>query len=168
MNELQETQIQHKVARLHELFAEKRWTLGFAESCTGGLLSAFVSGRSGISQIFKGSVVTYHADAKRKILRVPESEIQKFGEVSVEVALSMAYGARVSLECDWAVAITGIAGPTGGTPTKPVGTVCFAVVGPDFEGVSRQQFGEAHDRRKIQLDSVEFAIDFLWDSQQKT
>ena len=75
----------------------------------------------------------------------------------------MAQGARKALECDWTVSVTGIAGPTGGTKAKPVGTVWFAVAGPGFERVKTQHFKQA-DRLEIQLESARFALQFLWDS----
>jgi PncC family amidohydrolase len=75
----------------------------------------------------------------------------------------MARGCRKNLSVDWSVSITGIAGPGGGTPEKPVGTVCFAVCGPDVEVVHQELF-KSEERRKIQLESVKFAINFLWDS----
>lgn len=103
-------------------------TLALAESCTGGLLAERLTEVAGASSYFKGSAVTYSNDAKARILGVPEAELAEFGAVSAEVAASMAGGALERFDADFAVAITGIAGPDGGTDEKPVGTVNFHAV----------------------------------------
>lgn len=158
-----EAEIHEKIIELQKLFTQREWTLGLAESCTAGLISSMIGARPGVSKFFTGSVVSYAGSVKAQILGVPESLLQCHGEVSVPVALEMARGARRILKCHWAVSVTGIAGPTGGTPDKPVGTVCFAVVGPGFEWTSTQYF-KFSDRQKIQLASAQFAIQSLWDS----
>ena len=152
-----------KVAALHSHFESQGWTLSFAESCTGGLISSTLSARPGISKIFLGSVVSYHRHLKTQLLQVPDSTIAVMGEVSLPVARLMAHGVKKLTQSTWAVSVTGIAGPGGGTPDKPVGTVCFAVVGPGFEDTRLIQFA-ASDRQKIQFNSLEFALSFLWDS----
>jgi nicotinamide-nucleotide amidase len=105
--------------------------IALAESCTGGLLAARLTEPPGASQTFQGSAVTYSNEAKAKVLSVPQSELDEFGAVSPEVAKSMADGALAAFDADFAVAITGIAGPDGGTEEKPVGTVNFHAVGAD-------------------------------------
>lgn len=139
--------------------------LGLAESCTGGLLSAWVTENPGVSSFFQGSVVSYAGIAKQNLLGVSSATIQAFGEVSEPVARQMAQGARRGLCCDWAVSVTGIAGPDGGSPDKPVGTVCFAVVGPAFEQAVTQHFaanpGSSSVRKDIQRQAALFAFDFL-------
>ena len=161
------TKLEKSLARLQDWFERSGATLALAESCTGGLLSSELAARPGVSTFFKGAVVSYHREVKQNLLGVPASLIQVTGEVSTPVACRMARGAKIHLKSDWAVAITGIAGPTGGTVEKPVGTVCFAVVGPGVENSVQVQLGDkvsASNRRRIQLESVEFAINFLWDS----
>ncbi|WP_372655388.1 nicotinamide-nucleotide amidohydrolase family protein [Halobacteriovorax sp.] len=102
---------------------EKNLTIGFAESCTGGLTSSKITDIPGSSQIFHGSIVSYANSVKTNLLKVNTSTLVNFGAVSVESAKEMALGARNALECDIAISYTGIAGPGGGTPIKPVGTV---------------------------------------------
>ncbi|WP_372654988.1 nicotinamide-nucleotide amidohydrolase family protein [Halobacteriovorax sp.] len=102
---------------------EKKLTIGFAESCTGGLTSSKITDISGSSQIFYGSIVSYANSVKTNLLKVNANTLENFGAVSVECAKEMALGARNALECDIAISYTGIAGPGGATPTKPVGTV---------------------------------------------
>jgi PncC family amidohydrolase len=152
-----------RLVELCSWFKDQDKTLSIAESCTGGLLSSLVTRLPGVSQFFRGSVVSYHADLKVQLLDVPLSTLKVMGEVNTQVALLMARGARKKMKSDWAVAITGVAGPSGGTVEKPVGFVCFAIVGPGFEEVKEKRF-DPKDREKIQLESAEFAIDFLWDS----
>lgn len=106
-------------------------TLALAESCTGGLLAERLTVVPGASAYFKGSAVTYSNDAKASILSVPQAELDEFGAVSEEVARSMAQGALSAFGADFAVAITGIAGPDGGTEEKPVGTVNFHAASSD-------------------------------------
>jgi nicotinamide-nucleotide amidase len=106
-------------------------TLGLAESCTGGLLAERLTGPPGASDFFKGSAVTYSNDAKARVLSVPQDQLDSFGAVSPEVARAMADGALAAFDADFAVSITGIAGPDGGSKEKPVGTVEFHAVSRD-------------------------------------
>ena len=144
---------------LIEALRRKKWTVGFAESCTGGLLSTSFTELPGISDVFMGSVVSYANDVKTDLLDVDADTISKFGAVSEETARAMARGARRKLHAETSIAITGIAGPTGGTDEKPVGTVWFAAAGPDFEVAIRHRF--EGDRQAVQRQSVEFAMEFL-------
>ena len=109
---------------------EKHLTLGFAESCTGGLAAAAVVAVPGASDVFLGSIVSYANAVKHDLLGVPATVLESAGAVSAPCALQMARGAQDALDCGIAVSVTGIAGPDGGTPEKPVGTV--------FIGISRQ------------------------------
>lgn len=102
-------------------------TISTAESCTGGMIAAVITSISGSSQVFGYGFVTYANDAKVKLLDVPEDVIKAKGAVSEEVALAMSYGARMKSGADVALSVTGIAGPTGGTESKPVGLVYISV-----------------------------------------
>lgn len=144
---------------LIEVLRRKAWTVGFAESCTGGRLSALVAEVPGVSDVFLGGVVSYSNEVKMKLLDVRPETLRSFGAVSEETAREMARGARTRLGVDVAVAVTGIAGPSGGTPVKPVGMVCFAAAGPGFEVATTQRFGG--DRVAIQSQAAEFAMNFL-------
>jgi len=105
--------------------------LATAESCTGGMVAARLTDVPGSSASFLGSVVAYSDEVKRSELGVPEGLLAEHGAVSAEVAAAMAEGARRRLEADVAVAVTGVAGPDGGTPEKPVGRVYLHAAGPD-------------------------------------
>lgn len=122
------------------------FTLGLAESCTGGYLSHLLTSLPGSSAIFKGSIVSYSNEAKMSLLGVEPSLLVNFGAVSKEVASAMAHGAKKQLHTDFALAITGIAGPDGGTPEKPVGTVWIALNGPKYTDVRMFRFGDKRDR----------------------
>lgn len=150
-----------KLAPLMEICRVRGWQIGLAESCTGGLLSSWIAQVPGVSSFYQGSIVSYSAEVKNAVLGVPWPMIKAHGEVSLPVAQAMARGAIKALSCDWAVAITGIAGPTGGTPEKPVGLVCFAVVGPGFEKALAHHFAPTMERHKIQQQSAVFAFDLL-------
>ena len=112
--------IVRKLTELHK-------TLSTAESCTGGLIASTITAVSGASAIFRGGVVAYQNDVKIAELNVKPETIERFGAVSEEAALEMAEGALRELKTDFALSTTGIAGPTGGTPDKPVGTVWIAL-----------------------------------------
>ena len=105
--------------------------------------------------------MSYARAVKEHVLKISSALLKTHGEVSVTVALAMARGVRQVLGADWAVSVTGIAGPGGGSADKPVGYVCFAVVGPGFEKVVSQQFGAHGGRQDIQRQCALFAFDFL-------
>jgi len=106
-------------------------TLSLAESCTGGYVSHLITSEPGSSAYYTGGVVSYANAVKMEELGIPSDMLELNGAVSKPVAEQMATGVRTALRTDWSVAITGIAGPDGGTPEKPVGTVWIAVAGPD-------------------------------------
>src|SRR5262249_25086981 len=111
----------------------RKLTLATAESCTGGLVAARLTSIPGSSAVFAGAIVSYADEVKTAELGLPQDVLAARGAVSPEVAAAMAHGARVRLGVDLAVAVTGIAGPGGGTPEKPVGLVYVHAVGPGAE-----------------------------------
>lgn len=137
----------------------KKWTLSLAESCTGGKIAGSLVEVAGVSDLFLGSIVSYSYESKKQLLEVSSVILEKFGAVSEEVVAAMAQGAIKKFSSDVAVAVSGIAGPGGGTPTKPVGTVCFAFAGPGFLKTVTQKF--SGDRLSVQEQSVNFAFEFL-------
>ena len=142
------------------VLGDKHFTLGFAESCTGGLLSSYFTELAGVSQIFMGSVVSYDNKIKQKFLQVSEETLKTRGAVSTETAKQMAEGALKALESSVAVSVTGIAGPTGGSPQKPVGTVFIAVAGLKSETLAFEHHFDG-DRKSIQLQSCIEAVKHL-------
>jgi nicotinamide-nucleotide amidase len=132
-----------------------------AESCTGGLLAGAITAVAGSSDWFERGFVTYSNASKSEQLFVPKESIERFGAVSEEVARAMAEGALRASHAQWAIAVTGIAGPTGGTAEKPVGTVCFAWAGP--AGATSEGRLLPGDRAAIRRDSVVIALRGLID-----
>jgi nicotinamide-nucleotide amidase len=112
---------------LGALLVERQLKLSLAESCTGGLVATWLTDQGGSSAYFEGGVVVYSNALKHALLGVPNALLEQHGAVSREVALSMAEGARARLGVDVSLSLTGVAGPSGGTPEKPVGLVHFAV-----------------------------------------
>jgi len=136
-----------------------------AESCTGGLVAAALTEIAGSSDVFECGFNTYSNDAKQKMLGVSDDLLETFGAVSIAVAWEMAKGALETSGCDVAVAITGVAGPGGGTEKKPVGTVVFAKAekGKDPEDVvaDRKNFGADKSRAVIRLHAALVALELL-------
>jgi nicotinamide-nucleotide amidase len=132
-----------------------------AESCTGGLVAGAVTAVAGSSAWFERGFVTYSNLAKEQQLGVAPSTIERFGAVSEETAKEMAQGAIRRSPAQWAVAVTGIAGPEGGSPDKPVGTVWFAWAGPDHVQTLKRQF--RGDRTAVRETSVRVALEGLVD-----
>jgi nicotinamide-nucleotide amidase len=143
-------------AHVLALCRERGWTMGTAESCTGGLVAARLTGIPGSSDVFRGGVVAYGNEIKQAELDVSAELLAEHGAVSLEVAEAMAKGARARLGVDVAVSVTGIAGPDGGTEEKPVGLVYLHAEGPDG-GVGRE-FSFPGDRPSIRARSVVGAL----------
>ena len=139
-----------------ELCRERGWTLATAESCTGGLVAVRLTSVPGSSDVFLGGIVAYDDGVKEHELDVPAALLAEHGAVSAEVAEAMAQGARKRLGADVAVAVTGIAGPGGGTPEKPVGLVYLHAEGPD--GGVGQEFSFPGDRAAIRARSAVGAL----------
>ncbi len=147
--------------KIKEAFARKSLKVAVAESCTGGLLAQKLTSIPGASSYFVGGVVAYSNDIKINVLNVPHGVIEKHGAVSAECAFYMAKGVKELFSCDVSLSITGIAGPTGGTPQKPVGTVFVGILAEDnYEKVEGFKFNG--DRNLIREWSANKALEFLW------
>ena len=142
--------------RLVTLFRERKLTLSLAESCTGGLISARITNIPGASEIFTGCVVCYANDVKHDLLGVPQQILDTEGAVSASCAQAMAAGAREALKSDIAVSVTGIAGPSGGTPTKPVGLVFIGIATGNI--VSAEERFCSGDRECIRKQAADAAL----------
>ncbi len=146
---------------IKELF-KRGESLVFAESCTGGLLSASITETQGSSKVFKGSVIAYKNEIKESLLCVPKNLLIKHGAVSKEVAESMARGVKKNLNSDWAIAISGIAGPDGGSEDKPVGLVFISIISPNNEIKNiKKIFKPFRNRIEIQRLSVNECLNSL-------
>jgi len=141
------------------LLARGEW-LAAAESCTGGWIAQSVTAIAGSSSWFDRGFVTYSNAAKMDMLGVPESTLIRHGAVSEAVARAMAQGGLAHSRADWSVAITGIAGPSGGSPEKPVGTVGFAWARKDAGCGAQTLFFEG-DRAAVREQSVRYALEGL-------
>jgi nicotinamide-nucleotide amidase len=128
---------------------ENGQTLAVAESCTGGYISHLITSVAGSSGWYKGGVTTYSNEMKQNLLGVSEDSLHKYGAVSEQVVCEMAEGARKNLRADFAVATSGIAGPTGGTEEKPVGTVWIAIATPGKTISEKYIFGDNRERNII-------------------
>ncbi len=136
--------------------AAKGLHIATAESCTGGLAAARITSVAGASEVFDGAVVSYANRVKEELLGVPEKILARHGAVSAECACAMAQGVRTLMGADIGVSLTGIAGPGGGTPEKPVGTVYLGIA--DAAGVSARLLTLSGDRDAIRARSVQAAL----------
>ena len=130
------------------LLKEKNLTISTAESCTGGYIAHSITSIPGSSEYFKGSIIPYSNELKTKILGISEAVIKLQGAVSKDVVEAMAVNTRKLLGTDYAISTSGIAGPTGGTETKPVGTVWIAIAGPDIIISKIYNFGNKRERNR--------------------
>lgn len=138
---------------------QKGWTLALGESCTGGLVAHRITEVAGSSEYFLGGVVAYSNPVKHRLLQVPEQTLENYGAVSEETALQMARGARAVLGAHVGLSVTGIAGPGGGTPEKPVGLTILAVSTPAGDRIERHVW--SGDRQANKQASAEAALQLL-------
>jgi PncC family amidohydrolase len=142
------------------LLGQREMTLAVAESCTGGLVSHRITNVPGSSAYYNGSITAYSNRIKEAVLRVQHHTLVRHGAVSEQTALEMARGARDLLQADVGLAVTGIAGPGGGTPEKPVGLVYIGLAAPDGEWVERYKWdGNRAENKEY---SAEAALDLLY------
>lgn len=147
---------------INEMVLEKalahKYTFSFAESCTGGLVASKITDLSGSSAVFMGGVVSYANAAKTKLLNVDSKTIERVGAVSLEVAEEMAKGALLQFETDFAVSLTGIAGPTGGSNEKPVGTLVIGYASKKSSGAKSFLFPGDRIRRKERFSDMALLV----------
>jgi nicotinamide-nucleotide amidase len=151
------------IDRIAVALMQRRERIGTAESCTGGLIAAACTSLAGSSQWFERGVVSYSNEAKAELLGVPKGLIALHGAVSAEVAEHMARGLLAHAPIDWALSVTGIAGPTGGSEAKPVGTVWLALVHAGRPAqVWRENF--SGNRQAVRLQTVRAGLAALCDA----
>ena len=143
--------------RLINLLKEKGMHVATAESCTGGMVSAVITAVPGASEVFDGTVVSYANEIKRRVLGVKSETLESVGAVSEECACEMADGVRHLMGADIGISLTGIAGPGGGTPEKPVGTVYLGISHKDETYALRLSL--SGNRETIRQESVKAALD---------
>ena len=143
---------------LGNLLKQRQQTISTAESCTGGRLAAMLNAQSGSSAFYMGSVVAYANEIKEQVLGVQHDTLLSYGAVSEQTVLEMANGVRKLLNTDYAIATSGIAGPTGGTAEKPVGTIWIAWATPEGTEAKCYHFGAAREREQITQRAVTTAL----------
>jgi nicotinamide-nucleotide amidase len=143
-----------------ELLKKRQATVSLAESCTGGLVAHWLTSQAGSSDYFLLSAVTYANSAKHEVLGVSWEVLQEQGAVSEAVALEMARGVQRLAASDYSLSITGIAGPSGGSPAKPVGTVCFGLAGPETLMARTKHFQFAN-RKMNQTMAAAYSLNLL-------
>jgi PncC family amidohydrolase len=149
---------------LGKILRQRNQTLAVAESCTGGLIGHMITEIPGSSAFFLGGVVAYAYEAKERQLGVSHNTLYEYGAVSQETALEMARGARRAFSTDYGLSVTGIAGPAGGLPGKPVGLTWIAISGREDE--TAEQYIWQGDRQQNKLQSAEAALALLLDVLQ--
>jgi nicotinamide-nucleotide amidase len=146
-------------SQIGKLLSSKGKTLALAESCTGGYISHLITAVAGSSAYFKGGVIAYDNSIKSFLLHVNETTLKNYGAVSIECAKEMAAGALKNFNADFALSTTGIAGPTGETPGKPVGTVCIGIA--TKEKVTAERFQFTGNRQEVIEQSAAKALEIL-------
>lgn len=149
--------------QIGDLLRARGWTLATAESCTGGLIADRITNAAGSSDYFAGGVVAYAYEAKVTLLGVSWDTLKAHGAVSREIVLEMARGARKALNADVVISVSGIAGPGGGLPNKPVGTVWIGLAAPDGEWTRLLHFdGDRIQNKSSAADAaLQFLVDYL-------
>jgi PncC family amidohydrolase len=145
--------------KVQELCLRRGWSIAVAESCTGGLLGGSLTDLPGSSGYFLGGVIAYSNDLKTSLLNIPSTLLDSEGAVSRPVVEAMAQGVAAVTNADCGISVTGVAGPSGGTPEKPVGTVWVAVSLPS--GTVSRLFTFSGDRRVIREKTVEAALELF-------
>ena len=148
-------------ALVGQLLRQRKLTLATAESCTGGLIANRITDVSGSSEYFRGGIVAYAYEAKVALLDVSWDTLRTYGAVSKETVIEMARGARMALDADIAISVSGIAGPGGGMPDKPVGTTWIGLSTTDGDW-ARKYVWEG-DRLQNKISSVNAALQFVLD-----
>ena len=148
---------ENDMQKLQELLRANKQTITTAESCTGGLVASMITKIAGSSDIFNGSIVTYSNKIKNQELKVKNETLENFGAVSCEVVNEMLDGVINKFEADYAIAISGIAGPTGETKNKPVGTVVIGISGTEgHKKVDIHYFKGS--REEVQIQAAKYSL----------
>jgi len=158
---------QNDMVILQNLLRKHEKKITCAESCTGGLIASMITSLSGSSDIFDGSVVTYSNKIKNQELNVQMNTLENFGAVSVEVVKEMLSGSLKKFNADFSIAVSGVAGPNGGTKEKPVGTVVIGISGKKI-GSKIDIYSFLGNREEVQLSTAKTALKEILKFVQKT
>jgi len=158
---------QEQMTQLQEILRVNNKKITCAESCTGGLIASMITSRSGSSDIFDGSVVSYSNNVKIKELNVKEKTLNNFGAVSLEVVHEMLTGSLKKFNADFSIAVSGIAGPNGGTKEKPVGTVVIGITAKNTTSKA-DVFVFEGNREEVQIQAAKTALKEILKFVQKT
>lgn len=153
---------------LQQILKDRNETITTAESCTGGLISSMITSISGSSEIYNGGIITYSNKIKEQELNVSKDTMIQFGVVSKEVVAQMLVGAVEKFDADYAIAVSGVAGPTGGTKDKPVGTVVIGVESRKLGLKDIEEFRFDGDRKSIQTQAAKESLKKIFKFLQKT
>ena len=155
-----------QMIQLQSKLKKNNQTITTAESCTGGLIASMITEISGSSSIFKGSIVTYCNEIKEQELNVKKETMIKYGVVSCEVIEEMLQGAIEKFNATYCIAVSGVAGPNGGTKDKPVGTVAIGVLST-FKDQNIKIYHFKGDRKEIQIQAAKTALKIVFDILDK-
>ncbi|RXJ98707.1 damage-inducible protein CinA [Arcobacter sp. CECT 8986] len=158
---------ENKMQKLQDLLREHKKTITSAESCTGGLIASMITELSGSSDIFNGAIVSYSNEIKMQELKVKKEHLDSHGAVSIEVVNDMLNGAMNKFNADFALATSGIAGPTGATKNKPVGTVVIGI-GSKEHGNIIDVYHFTGDRKSVQIQAAKTSFEKFSIFFQKT
>lgn len=153
--------------KLQELLFKHKKTITCAESCTGGLVASLITEISGSSNIFNGSIISYSNEIKNQELKVKNETLEKYGAVSQQTVKEMLRGSLAKFKANYSIAISGIAGPTGGSKNKPVGTVVIGVMG-DKEESEIETFYFNGSRKEVQNQAAKQSLKKFSNFVQKT
>lgn len=146
-----------QMQELQDILRERKETITTAESCTGGLIASMITELSGSSDIFHGSIVSYSNEVKMQELNVKKEHLEKFGAVSVPVVEDMLDGIKAKFKAEWAIAVSGVAGPTGGSEEKPVGTVVIGISAPNAHKIVEVVHFEG-SRKEVQIQTAKISL----------
>ena len=151
------------INNIAKILKQKKLTLATAESCTGGMIASKIVSISGASDFFKGGIVAYDNEIKHRVLKVPQTTLTRYGAVSGQTVRAMACGAARLFKCDCVVSVSGIAGPSGGTPSKPVGLVFIGVQAKSRLSIFKHVFkgGRASARRQASHNALKRLYELL-------
>ncbi|WJD51182.1 nicotinamide-nucleotide amidase [Enterobacter sp. PGRG2] len=156
-----DSELMHLSERIGQALKARGATVTTAESCTGGWVAKVITDIAGSSAWFERGFVTYSNEAKAQMIGVKPATLEQHGAVSEPVVVEMAIGAIKAARADYAIAISGIAGPNGGTATKPVGTVWFGFASAAGEGITRCECFSG-DRENVRRQATAYALQTLW------